>query len=378
MIRRLLRTTLNPAAYHGHGSKPPFFEGWYYKAVDATEQHRYAIIPGIFKSRDPAKHHAFVQVLDGGTGQSSYQRYPPGEFWAADGVLDLRIGPNRFTPDGLAVEIDTPELTMSGQLQFGPVRPWPVSLASPGMMGWYAWMPFMECYHGVVSLDHGIEGSLTVNGRAINLSGGRGYTEKDWGRSFPQAYIWFQTNHFDQPGISLTGSVAIIPWIRRSFPGFIAGLWHGGVLYPFASYTGASIERLEIADGQVTWAVRSKRHRLEMTASRAEGGLLHAPTTVDMEQRIAETLTATVEVRLTELPRRGRPGGRTVFQGTGRWAGMEAAGDLERLADMAHVPPPPAPPRGQAKRSRRLDWIRTAVFPWSKRQRYRPRTKRSR
>ena len=23
-------------------------------------------------------------------------------------------------------------------------------------MGWYAWVPFMECYHGVLSLDHTI------------------------------------------------------------------------------------------------------------------------------------------------------------------------------------------------------------------------------
>jgi len=144
-------------------------------------------------------------------------------------------------------------------------------------MGWYAWMPFMECYHGVVSLDHGIEGRLTVNGQTIDFGGGRGYTEKDWGQAFPQAWIWYQTNHFDQPGISLTSSVAIIPWIGRSFPGFITGLWHGGVLYRFATYTGASIERLEITDRQACLTVRNKHHRLEMVATRAEGGLLHAP-----------------------------------------------------------------------------------------------------
>ena len=388
-MRRLLITTLNPAAYHGHGKRPPFFEGWYYKAIDASELHRYAIIPGVFLSDDPAKHHAFVQVLDGRTGQTTYHRYPADEFWAADGSLDLHIGPNRFTADGLSVQIDTPELAMSGELHFGPVRPWPVTLTSPGIMGWYAWMPFMECYHGVVSLDHGIEGRLTVNGQAIDFGGGRGYTEKDWGRAFPQAWIWYQTNHFEQPGISLTCSLATVPWIRRPFSGFIAGLWHGGVLYRFATYTGATIERLEITDRQVSWAVRNKRHRLEMVAARAEHGLLHAPTTVDMERRIAETLTGTVEVRLTEVPRKGRPGGRTLFQGTGRYAGMEAVGNLEQLAAMVHIPAQaPASARsssrdsdsrgGRARRNKRLDLLKIAVFPWSKRKRYPPRTKRSR
>jgi hypothetical protein len=42
-----------------------FLEGWYYKLVEASEQARYAVIPGIFLSEDPAEHHAFVQILDG-------------------------------------------------------------------------------------------------------------------------------------------------------------------------------------------------------------------------------------------------------------------------------------------------------------------------
>ena len=384
-MRRFVKAALNPAAYHGHGKKPPFFEGWYYKAIDASEQHRYAIIPGIFLSGDPEEHHAFVQVLDGRTGQTSYHRYPADEFWAADGSLNVQIGPNRFTADGLSVQIDTPELAMSGELHFGPVRPWPISLASPGIMGWYAWMPFMECYHGVVSLDHGIEGRLTVNGQAVDFGGGRGYTENDWGKACPQAWIWYQTNHFEQPGISLTCSAAIMPWIGRSFPGFIVGLWHGGVLYRFATYNGASVERLEVTDQQVNWAVRNKRHCLEMVATRAEGGLLRAATTVDMGRRAAETLTATVEVRLTELPRRGHPSGRLLFQGTGRYAGMEAAGNLERLTKAVQVSPEriaKAQPSGKGQaarrsRSKRLDLLRIAVFPWSKRRRYPPRTRRS-
>ena len=31
---------------------------------------------------------------------------------------------------------------------------WPVKVTSPGAMGPYAFVPFMECYHGVVSMDH--------------------------------------------------------------------------------------------------------------------------------------------------------------------------------------------------------------------------------
>ena len=328
---RFLRSALHPAAYHGHGKKPPFFEGWYYKIVDATEEQRFAIIPGVFLSDDPDRHHAFVQVLDGQTGHSTYHRYPPQEFWAAEGELDLHIGPNRFTAEHLSLQIESSEVEIRGELRFRDLHPWPVTLSSPGIMGWYAWVPFMETYHGVVSLDHEIQGALTVDGRLVDWTGGRGYIEKDWGQSFPAAWIWFQTNHFAQPGTSLTASVAIIPWLRGSFPGFIVGLWHQEVLYRFATYTGARIEKLDIADEAVTWVIRDRQHRLEMRAIHAEGGLIQAPTTVDMGRRIAETLSTRVETALYTLE-----GGRSclIFQDTGRHAGLEAVGDLVRLRNM--------------------------------------------
>jgi tocopherol cyclase len=328
---RFLRTTLNPDAYHGRGKRPPFFEGWYFKVVDASGQHRYSIIPGIFTSDDPEKHHAFVQVLDGRTGHSTYHSYPPQEFWAAEGEFDLRIGPNRFTSERLSLQIESPERVVRGELRFSGVTPWPVTLTSPGIMGWYAWVPFMETYHGVVSLDHGIQGTLAMDGEVIDFAGGRGYTEKDWGKSFPETWVWFQTNHFEQPGTSLTASVAIIPWLFRSFAGFIVGLWHQGTLYRFATYTGARIENLDIADQQVTWAVRDDHCRLEMRAVRVEGGLLRAPTALDMSRRTAETLSATVEIELDAGQEDGR---RPIFHGEGRYAGLEAAGDLAQLQEL--------------------------------------------
>jgi hypothetical protein len=120
----------------------------------------------------------------------------------------------------------------------------------------------------VVSLDHVIEGALDIDGRTIDFTGGRGYTEKDWGRSFPSSWIWLQSNHFSTPGSSFTASVAIIPWIGRSFPGFIIGLWHQNKLYRFATYTGAKIRKFR-------WTVPISRRRCCMRRRSTEwiGGL---------------------------------------------------------------------------------------------------------
>ena len=40
-------------------------------------------------------------------------------------------------------------------------------------------------------------GSLEINGAEISFEGGKGYIEKDWGRSMPSDWIWIQSNHFE-------------------------------------------------------------------------------------------------------------------------------------------------------------------------------------
>ena len=52
-------------------------------------------------------------------------------------------------------------------------------------MGWYAYLPIMECYHGILSMDHELSGELIYNGDFLAFNKGRGYIEKDWGKNFP-------------------------------------------------------------------------------------------------------------------------------------------------------------------------------------------------
>ena len=323
-----LRAIWHPALYHGHRKSRSFFEGWYFKFVDAMERHVHAVIPGVFLGKDAAASHCFVQVLDGLTGQSTYHRYPLDQFWASDHELDLRVGSNRFFLDRIQLDIDAADRSLRGELNFEGITPWPVTLTSPGIMGPHAFAPFMECYHGVLSLDHAVRGSLVMNGSLVNFDGGRGYIEKDWGRAFPQAWIWAQTNHFERPGTSVSISVATTPWLGTSFRGFIIGLWHDRMLYRFATYTGASITTLRLTDTHVVLRVEDKRHRLEVNAARSEGGLLHAPYRTDMLQRVTESLTASVAVKLID-----RAHAAMIFEGMGRHAGLEINGEIQQILD---------------------------------------------
>lgn len=317
-----IRTILNPASYHGSHRKPPFFEGWYFKMVSADEKSKIAIIPGVFLGDDT---HAFVQVIDGSDGKTEYFTFPFEDFQADVPHFRLSIGPNQFDSSHLAVNINQPEGQLFGEVIFGELNPWPVTFFSPGIMGWFAWVPKMECYHGVLSFDHSLQGKITLNGKEMDFSGGRGYIEKDWGKSFPAAWVWLQSNHFKNTRACITASVAIIPWLGNSFKGFIVGFWLDGKLYRFTTYRNSKIESLEISDDHVVWVIRNRTHRLRLNACRAQGGLLRGPTPQDMGKRVIETLSASVDVRLETLR------GDVLFESTGENAGLEVVGDLQRL-----------------------------------------------
>jgi len=123
----------------------------------------------------------------------------------------------------------------------------------------------------------------------------------------------------------LTGSVAVIPFLGGAFRGFIVGLWHEQRLYRFATYTGAEIDALDILPDHVRWVIVDKEHKLELIARRAASGAILGPTRVEMGMRVNETLQGTVEARLETRK------GVVIFEGTGRNAGLEVQGDLDRL-----------------------------------------------
>ena len=327
-----LRNLYHPERFHLHhrlGRGGGYFEGWYFKVVDAEGTQPYALIPGVFLGTDP---HAFIQVLDGRAGTACYHRFPLKAFRASRNDFAIEIARSRFSSNGVDLAIDADETSagqrIHGSLEFSPWHPWPVTLGSPGVMGPYSFVPFMECNHGILSLDHAVSGALTVDDRKTGYDGGRGYSEKDWGRAFPSGYVWTQSNHFESDGISITASVAMIPWLTGNFRGFLVGFLFDGKLHRFTTYTGAKIESLTLDDTHLHLRLRSRSHRLEIDARKEEGGVLHAPYGRRMIERVAETMTSEVDLRFSSLAT-----GATLYEGRGRHACLEVQGNLAAILD---------------------------------------------
>ncbi|HWS01713.1 MAG TPA: tocopherol cyclase family protein, partial [Prolixibacteraceae bacterium] len=267
-----LRSLFNPDQFQGTGKKRRYFEGWYFKVVNASKTEAYAIIPGIAIDEDGRKQ-AFIQVLDGKRQTAVYHKFDFNSFIPSDTEFKISIGNNSFTRDNL--DINLPGI--AGRLEFSSLVPWPKPWYSPGIMGPYSFVPFMECYHGIVSLNHSISGELLTGDRVLDFNQGRGYTEKDWGRSFPSAYIWMQSNHFSLPGISVKASVARIPWIRNAFTGFIAGVWLHDRLIQFTTYNGTKLRKLQIDHLRAELVLENRKHQLEIIAARESATSLASP-----------------------------------------------------------------------------------------------------
>lgn len=317
---------LNPAWYHGAGKQAPFFEGWYFKLINKAEDQRWAIIPGIFINEDPSKTHTFIQVLNGTTGEATYHRF--GSFEAKENDFDVRVDQSNFRQDHISLNVEDEIGTLKGELTFKGLQPWPVTPLSPGYMGPLAWLPFLECYHGVLSFDHEIEGTLELYGQTVDFTGGRGYIEKDWGQAFPTAYIWQQTNHFDTENTCLTASIATLPVLGQERIGFNVALWLEGNLQFFSTYNRSNVDVLKVTDDHVEWVVYNSNYELIIHSTRAEGGLLVGPEREDMQKRVNETMQASVDVQLNKID-----GARkfTVYEGHGRNAALEVVGDLSPL-----------------------------------------------
>jgi tocopherol cyclase len=311
-----LRKLWDPAAYQDGRTSLGYFEGWYFKLVDAPQARALAVIPGISMARG-GERHAFIQ-LNRDDGETAYWTFPAEDFEWSRERFEVCIGPNRFSADRIALDLSGEAGTLKGEVAFGPWTPWPVTFLSPGIMGWYRFVPFMECYHGVLGFDHTLTGSLTLDGAPIDFTGGRGYAEKDWGRSFPEAWVWLQSNHFGSAGTSLTLSVAKIPFVGGAFVGQIAGLLHEGHLYRFTTYTGAKLTHLKHRDGGVSVVMADRDHVLSVEADGAHTGELASPVLGGMTGRVQESLSGRVHVRLTR-----RRDGVVVFDGDGTSAGME-------------------------------------------------------
>lgn len=324
------RKVFNAPWFQGSKERDNYFEGWYFKNVSADGQNVWSFIPGVSLVKNDS--HSFVQAINGQTGETFYFRYPAQSFSFSSEGFEVCIGNSYFSDKMVLLDLDDGVNRFRGELHISESTTYPSWYKRPGIMGWYRYAPFMECYHGVVSLDHALQGSLQYNDQSIRFDAGRGYIEKDWGSSMPKAWIWMQTNHFETQGTSFMLSVARIPWVGNTFTGFLGFFLHKGKTLSFATYTGARITSIETTENDVQITIKGKSHIINIWAKKspkenkkAGNGGLKAPVLGNMERIIHESIDAEISLQILNLNKE------IIFSGTGKHSGFEMVGDMALL-----------------------------------------------
>lgn len=304
----------NPEIFQGKNKTKRYFEGWYYKIVDAEMNASYAIIPGI--SIGQWDTHAFIQVLDM-NNKVSYFHYDISDFKYNTSKFEIMIGENYFSKSRIRLRLYGEDISIQGDLYFCNILEYPRSILNPGVMGIMRYKPCMECYHDVINIQHELVGHLKINGKRVDFNGGIGYIEKDWGRSMPQSWVWFQSNHFQPDDISLSINIGKIPWLFGSYIGFIAMFRYRDRIFMFTSCNGSWISELYNNRNKLRGTIKSCRFRLDFVITYTDGGVIKAPVDGQMSRSITESIHSIVKVRFSDRT------GRILYEGIGSNGGVE-------------------------------------------------------
>lgn len=311
---------IHPEFFQGHKKKRRYFEGWYYKAVSSDGSYTMAFIPGIsLNEKDP---HAFIQVFmshqeDEHTHlESHYFRFDQKDFTYGFDHFYVKIDENYFSKEELHIKLKNDVISLEGKLLFSKITPIKKTVLTPNIMGFFGYFHFMECYHGVISMTHDITGLMKLNDIEISFHQSRGYIEKDWGKSFPRAYVWLQSNHFNNKKTSFMFSYADIPFLGIYFKGLIANLYYEGKEYRFATYNFAQVKREIIEPRKVSYVLKKGHYLLEITAESTNEIDLASPKDGQMINSIKEGLSGSIHLKLFKK-------NQLLFEDTGYHAGIE-------------------------------------------------------
>ena len=241
-----------------------YFGGWYYKCQTATQT--LAVISAFHGDT-----RSIMVITDDGA-------------WNFTQDLDK----SRFSTEGFVIDVEENGICIKGEVTFSDLTP-----IRYDIMGPLKYVPLMQCRHSVASMQHRVNGSVSVNGIEYRFEDAKGYIEGDRGTSFPSEYAWTQT-FFDSG--SLMFSIADIPFAGFHFTGTIAVVYWRGRELRFATYLGARVVRV----GNNEMELRQGKYTLSAKLLRRNALPLAAPVNGSMVRTIHESASCLASYRLTE------------------------------------------------------------------------------
>ena len=296
------------------------FENWYFKLVDIMKENTLGILIGIHKTQQGDE--AFVQIIGNGISENICINYPLESVKSKE--TEIQIGDNLLGLQQITLNIQKEGFKLRGELILSNHKQLKQSLWLPGLMGPYKYLPFLESYHEVISLQHTLMGSLWLNERQIIFNEGKGYIERDWGRAFPNVWLWAQCNHFKRQDVALMIGVARLPIFFNYYTCFAIPIYYKGQVEIFSNYNGGHLAKLYRYKGYVHLIVTQKNKILDIKIYGSDEVSCVTSRSSHMIRDVYACDTAKIELLITE-------NGKTVFEEVGTLCELEMGGNTSKL-----------------------------------------------
>lgn len=237
-----------------------YFTMWHYR--QCSSDLSLSILPVVFPRR-PEGPAASLQVLV--NHDCFRQSFFPPAIQASRERQVLRLGDNLFERDGIRLNIQQEEGSLTGELTLSPFLSPKTSLIAPTTAGPLCYLGGLSCDHNILSLRHQVAGHIEINGRRQDISSQSGYLVRRVGSGSPAISLWYQCGDFQfNPSLSISvevGTITVRGW-RRPYQLVICHL--DGTEYRMASYYGGLSQSVFSQNGEAQLSFRQRDLQLDI------------------------------------------------------------------------------------------------------------------
>ena len=331
------------SGYHWNGVDPDFFEGWYFRVTLPKLRESFAFMYSI---EDPLgksdRSGGAVQIL-GIDEEYLISSFPdPHKFWAAKDELALGHWGDKLaiSPQLLSVAEFDRQITEGYQVTatlhqgvlpaqdcrwcyhtvhvYGWGQPQQTQQATAGLLSYLSifepgWQMLMA--HGLAT------GWIEWRGKRYDFVNAPAYSEKNWGRSFPQKWFWVNCNSFEETvGLAITagGGRRKVLWATEEV-GMI-GIHYRDRFYEFVPWNSQMSWQIQ-PWGE--WKIQASNGDFEVEligTTDSAGTMVSTPTEQGLVMCCRDTLKGVLSIDLRTRQ------GKQIIKASSNNAGLEVGG----------------------------------------------------
>jgi tocopherol cyclase len=276
--KRILPKVFHPEFFHSRKNKRIYFENWLFKLVSEDRNSVLVIIPVLELG---SNQRCYVEFMDGISGETCVAYFDLSELFASKTEMNFKFEDTTFSKKGISLNINRKGLLASGRIEFGEFMKYPSRGIKRNLMSYFSFLPFQHLYYAVISMQHKINGSITMNKHTFNFDNGTGFIEKTWGKYYPKSWLYIGCNTFTVPDTYFLITVSTVNLGFTKILGNVGYFYYKGKLINLGFYTKTKFTKFDHQGKILLVELTKGEHRIEITLIPRNKGKIKIPSATE-------------------------------------------------------------------------------------------------